>query len=95
MFPILPYLRKFQFSLSVSTSTNLKVKITIKINPYQKFDVICYSMYEIFVKVIFFTKSLLLLLGDPVEEAKLNNCSMDTFQTLHKIRFHDTQCTGV
>ena len=35
---ILPYLRKFQFSLSVS---NVKVKITIKINPYQKFGVVC------------------------------------------------------
>ena len=40
-FPILPYIRKFQFSVSVySTSTNLKVKITIKINPFQKFDAV-------------------------------------------------------
>ena len=40
-FPILPYLRKFQFLLKFnSTSTNIKVKITMKINPYQKFDVI-------------------------------------------------------
>ena len=38
-FPIIPYLKKFQFSLSVSTSTTIKVKITIQINPYQKFDV--------------------------------------------------------
>ena len=30
-FPILPYLRKFQFSLSLSTSTKIKVKITTKI----------------------------------------------------------------
>ena len=39
-FPILPYMRKFQFSLSVSKSTNIRVKITIKINPYKNFDVI-------------------------------------------------------
>ena len=31
---------KFQFSLSISTSTNMKVKSTIKINLYQKCDII-------------------------------------------------------
>ena len=70
-------LRKFQFSLSVSTSIDKKVKITIKINPYQKFDVLC-------VQYSFSSIVHVLLLRNLVEEAKLNNRSTHTLQILHE-----------
>ena len=74
MFPYSTILKEIPiFTFINSTFTNIKVKITTKMNPYQKFNVTC-------------CKCNVLLLVDPVEEAKLNNCSTHIFQTLHEDR---------
>ena len=41
-----------------------------------------------------FSQNHNVLLRNPVEEAKLNNCSIDTL-FCRKIGFRETQCTGV
>ena len=75
-FPILSYIN-FHFQVN----SNISVKITIKINPYKNVDVIPCSMCVISIKHI-----LHVLLLNPVEEAKLNNCSTHTLQILQEDR---------
>ena len=53
-------------------SSKIKVKITVKINSYQKYDVIGCTMYAQIVHVLLFH------LLNPVEEVKLNNRSPNT-----------------
>ena len=60
--------------------TDIKVKITMKTSPYQKFVI-----HEVCVRYSYFSQNRnVLLVLNPVEEAKLNNCSTYKLQILHE-----------